>query len=288
MPDSKSITTTDAREKTIQHFVDKGMEKAIINTIWDSHAKDLTPAEFVYFQETALNIGANILKKEIFAVKYTNYQTKKASVTLIMADAFLDRLAKQDPRFDSVASGVVREKQVFKKKTHFDPQTGFNIPVVEHEESPETLKNSILGAWAIGYRKDACPIYFFASWEAYSANKDTWKKYADAMILKCAESRVKKRLFVGEMGDVYTEAEMDSVIQSQKTHPPKSSIRNIVYEKTKEEIFSEMEAIKTEKELTEYGEKLKELFPQFNEDEKDEIRTKFIECFASFKEPSKK
>jgi len=260
------------------------MEKAVINTIWNSHAKDLTPAEFVYFQETALNLKANILKKEIFAVKYTNHSTKKSTVTLIIADAFLDRLAKQDPRFDSVASGVVRQDQKFKKTTHFNPQTGFNIPVVEHEESPETLKKTILGAWAIGYRKNACPLYFFAAWDTYSAPKDTWKKFPDAMILKCAESRVKKRLFVGEMGDVYTESEMDSAIAEQRSQ----KMKTLLFDKTKEEIFAEIEVIKTEKELHTYGEKLKEYFPQFNEDDETEIKSKFIDRLAALKIPAKK
>jgi len=219
----------EAKRAVIDRFAKKGVDVDILNTAYDMFPSKLTANDFYYFCSTAFSIGANLLAKEMYAAPFKNRQTGKYEMAIIVADSFLDRKAKEDPKYLSVTSDVVFKGDDFKKSFVFDSMTGFNVPKVEHEQhsvpkieyeeykdrygKPKKRVTNILGAWAIAYRKDSCPIYFFAPWESYADDSNgTWVSYPSAMILKCAESRVKKRLFVGGGLGVYTEGEISKVV----------------------------------------------------------------------------
>jgi hypothetical protein len=85
-------------------------------------------------------------------------------------------------------------------------------------------RGDILGAWAAAYRKDRDPVVWFAPIDEYEQNKDVWKKYRSAMILKVAETFVLRRQFEvygfsgeEELGGVDLSQPADVVVQPDET-----------------------------------------------------------------------
>lgn len=141
-------------------------------------AKKASQDEFEMFMHLAKTYQLDPFQKEIFFWKYGNDTTIMTS-----RDGYL-KIANRHPQFDGLVSDVVHKNDNFQR----------TLEGVQHKYG--TDRGSIVGAYALVYRKDRkYPIYVFAPYNEYNANKNVWKQYPSAMILKCAESMALKRAF---------------------------------------------------------------------------------------------
>ena len=163
-------------------------------------AKKATQDEFEMFMHLAKTYQLDPFQKEIFFWKY------KGDTTIMTSrDGYL-KIANRHPEFDGLVSDVVHKNDNFQK----------TLEVVQHEYG--TDRGGIVGAYALVYRKDRkYPIYIFAPYEEYSADKKAWKQYPSAMILKCAESMALKRAF--SVSGLVSKEEME--VQEAPVRPAK-------------------------------------------------------------------
>ena len=152
--------------------------KEEVETIRNTVADNANPDELRMFLHIAKSYGLDPFNKEIFFWKIDGRPTIMTS-----RDGYL-KIADRNPNYDGLVSDVVRENDKFRRK-----ETGIN-----HQYG--TKRGQIVGAYALVYRKDRkYPVYVFAPYEEYKADKRVWNSYPSAMILKVAESMALKRAF---------------------------------------------------------------------------------------------
>lgn len=152
--------------------------KEEVETIRNTVADNANPDELRMFLHIAKSYGLDPFNKEIFFWKIDGRPTIMTS-----RDGYL-KIADRNPNYDGLVSDVVRENDKFRRK-----ETGIN-----HQYG--TKRGQIVGAYALVYRKDhKYPVYVFAPYEEYKADKRVWNSYPSAMILKVAESMALKRAF---------------------------------------------------------------------------------------------
>jgi phage recombination protein Bet len=152
--------------------------KEEVETIRNTVADNANPDELRMFLHIAKSYGLDPFNKEIFFWKIDGRPTIMTS-----RDGYL-KIADRNPNYDGLVSDVVRENDKFRRK-----ETGIN-----HQYG--TNRGQIIGAYALVYRKDRkYPVYVFAPYDEYKADKRVWNSYPSAMILKVAESMALKRAF---------------------------------------------------------------------------------------------
>jgi phage recombination protein Bet len=170
-----------------------------IETIKATVAKGATDAELEMFLHLAARYGLDPFAKEIWCTKYVKQgqDPKHVPATIIVSrDGYL-KAAQQDPDFDGIASGTVREGDLFA----FNPVAGS----VSHEFG--TKRGQILGAWAVVHHKRRRPVACFADFTEYRGNSPIWSNYPSAMIQKVAEVHALKRQF--GLSGIVSKEEMD-------------------------------------------------------------------------------
>jgi phage recombination protein Bet len=145
-------------------------------------AKGLTDLELAYFLNVSKVYKLNPFTKEIWCYK----DLQGNIITFAGRDGFLAK-AQRDPRWNGIASDVVREGETF------------NMNVGEGEVSHKkdiTSKSPILGAYAI-CRPKGCEISTieWADFETYNKGKNVWKADPEAMIKKVAEVHALKKAY---------------------------------------------------------------------------------------------
>jgi len=147
-------------------------EVAIIKKIV---AKNFTDTELAYFLNVAKIYKLNPFTKQIWAYK----DTKGNIIVFAGRDGFLAK-AQRDPRWNGIASDVVREGEKF----------SMNVAEgkISHEKNVIS-KEKIIGAYAICKPK-GCEIATieWADFETYDRKYNVWKADPVAMIKKVAES----------------------------------------------------------------------------------------------------
>jgi phage recombination protein Bet len=151
------------------------------------------------FMHLAKTYQLDPFQKEIFCWKY------KGDITIMTSrDGYL-KIANRHPEFDGLVSDVVHKNDSFQR----------TLEGVQHKYGAD--RGSIVGAYALVYRKDRkYPIYVFAPYEEYRADKKVWIQYPSAMILKVAESMALKRGF--SVSGLVSREEMD-VQESPVSYP---------------------------------------------------------------------
>jgi phage recombination protein Bet len=170
-----------------------------IETIKATVAKGATDAELEMFLHLAARYGLDPFAKEIWCTKYVKQgqDPKHVPATIIVSrDGYL-KAAQQDPDFDGIASGTVREGDLFA----FNPVAGS----VSHEFG--TKRGQIMGAWAVVHHKRRRPVACFADFTEYRGNSPIWSNYPSAMIQKVAEVHALKRQF--GLSGIVSKEEMD-------------------------------------------------------------------------------
>lgn len=132
--------------------------------------------------------GLDPLTKEIVLDIRENTKTgEKKAVIITTRDGYL-KAAMQDPAYNGVNGGVIRENDTFE----VDPIAG----ILKH--SFGVKRGKIVAAWAVAKAKNRDPIICTADYsEYYAANSKsyTWQDYPSAMIQKVAEIMTMKRQF---------------------------------------------------------------------------------------------
>lgn len=132
--------------------------------------------------------GLDPLTKEIVLDIRENTKTgEKKAVIITTRDGYL-KAAIQDPAYNGVNGGVIRENDAFE----VDPITG----ILKH--SFGVKRGKIVAAWAVAKAKNRDPIICTADYsEYYAANSKSyvWQNYPSAMIQKVAEIMAMKRQF---------------------------------------------------------------------------------------------
>jgi phage recombination protein Bet len=132
--------------------------------------------------------GLDPLTKEIVLDIRENTKTgEKKAVIITTRDGYL-KAAMQDPAYNGVNGGVIRENDTFE----VDPIAG----ILKH--SFGVKRGKIVAAWAVAKAKNRDPIICTADFsEYYEANSKSyvWQDYPSAMIQKVAEIMAMKRQF---------------------------------------------------------------------------------------------
>jgi len=200
--DNENGNVIDIGKQDISKVLEK-KKQVIKKTV----AKDANKQEFEMFMHLAKTYQLDPFQKEIFF-----WKIKGQSTIMTSRDGYL-KIANRHPKFDGLVSDVVHENDDFNKT-----QKGVN-----HSYSKD--RGEIIGAYALVYRKDrSFPIYVFAPYNEYKADKKVWKQYPSAMILKCAESMALKRAF--SVSGLVSKEEMEVQENPVNDYGPTSSRRS--------------------------------------------------------------
>lgn len=147
---------------------------ALKRTVFRNLAED----KLVTALEVAARYNLNPWTGEIYAADMNG-----AMVIMIGRDGYLAHASRQEA-FSGVVSDVVHKNDVFKVTWQTSEKGAF--PNVHHEY-PED-RGEVIGAWAVVYRTDRSPTYFYAPLDEYKKGGGPWAKQKSAMIVKCAQS----------------------------------------------------------------------------------------------------
>jgi phage recombination protein Bet len=156
------------------------IEKTCIPKEAEPEHKDL----LLYY---AQKYGLDPLTKEIVLDIRTTKHGDKKPVIITTRDGYL-KVAMQDPSYNGVNGGVVKEGDTFE----IDPIKG----VLRHCFGEK--RGKIVAGWAVAKAKDRDPIMFVADFVEYfqaNASSHVWKGYPSVMIQKVAEIGAMKRQF---------------------------------------------------------------------------------------------
>lgn len=154
-------------------------------------AKDCTDVEFVMFLELASRYNLDPFAKQIWAAKMGG-DGKPVSI-IVGRDGYL-AIAERHPAYQGMDGDVIREGD------HFDVLRGADGPQVVHDYGEHHATAKIVGAWAVVYRRDRRPTYFYAPLGDYKPTGaklqySPWGKQESVMMLKCAQSTALRLAF---------------------------------------------------------------------------------------------
>lgn len=147
-------------------------------------AKGATNDELKMFFHISKKTNLDPFLKEIFFIKYKD----GSNVITTSRDGFLS-LAQRTGEFRGLQSESVHEKDEFEMEYTKDGGVEVKHKIVNAE------RGTIIGAWARAFREKCSPAGVWVEFSTYKKNSPTWAGYPDAMIKKCAESIVLKKLF---------------------------------------------------------------------------------------------
>lgn len=174
-------------------------DKAQVQAIRASVAKDCNDAELVMFLEVCARYQLDPFTKQVFAAKMKG---DKGPVSIIVSRDGLLAHAHRQPDFVKMDGDVVWSND------------GFETSMINGERTiVHTVKNPadrghIIGAWAMVERRDHGLTYFFAPLSEYKRSTPIWNSHPSAMILKVAESYALRKAY--SISGVVGEAEVEA------------------------------------------------------------------------------
>lgn len=176
--------------------------------IRDTVAKDCSPAELALFLETCARHELDPIIRQIWTIKI-----KGKMVPVVARDGFLTIANRhtgkgwtgESGEFLGCQSNVVRGHDFFdfEQEERADGTMAFKVMHkprdVEgnpsHGGADGSERGPIVGAWARVRRRGHDDQFFYALWDTYNKNENTWTTHPDAMIVKCAESTALRKAF---------------------------------------------------------------------------------------------
>ncbi len=152
-----------------------------VEVIHRSVAKGTDLDELNYFLNVSASVGMSPFNKEIWCYK----DNRNNLLVFAGRDGFL-RKAQENPAFNGVRSCDIRENDTFS----IDVANN----VIEHKVDMKN-RGSIIGAYAIVFRKGGEPTIELAEFSAYDKGYNAWKTHPAEMIKKVAESHALKKAF---------------------------------------------------------------------------------------------
>jgi phage recombination protein Bet len=159
-----------------------------VELIRQTYAKDLNAEELSLFMADAHHRGLSIVKRQIYAAKYSGKMTIMVGIDGYRSQAESHpEYAGQDGPYYCGPDGQWSE-----------------IWLGGSDKPPVAAKVGI-------YRKGfAAPIYEIALWSEYNnTSNGMWKKFPTVMLAKCAEARAIRKAFPAQLGGTYIAEEMD-------------------------------------------------------------------------------
>jgi phage recombination protein Bet len=146
-----------------------------------SVAKNTSDRELAYFLSVAKQSGLNPFMKEIWC-----YKDNRSNLLVFAGrDGFLAK-AQTNPSYSGIRSSEVRTNDEF----------GIDIAnnKIKHTFGKDD-RGTIIGAYAIAFRKDGEPTIEWADIKDYDKKQFTWESHKAAMIKKVAETNALKKAF---------------------------------------------------------------------------------------------
>lgn len=254
-PEEDQKTTAAARDALA--LADRGdatlparhqWDRAQVEVIRQTVAKDCNPSELAMFLEVAARYQLDPFLRELFAAKFNGLN---GPVTIFAGRDGLLKAAKLGGQFVRMQSAVVRASDVYEvevdtDRTQLDDETGaqvFRVARLLHKRkgmgTGEPIKDEndnitgwtgrgpIIGAWALVWVKgDDEPWFAEATWEDYGADKQktgndkatNWtigKGYTEAMMVKVPQS-IALRAACGLAG-IYAQEEVQKLLDDVGT-----------------------------------------------------------------------
>lgn len=178
---------TSITRRAREDFDDKQIE-----LIRATVAKDCNTPELYMFLELCAKYDLDPFAREIYAAKMGNKDGQTGNVVMIIGRDGLLAIANRSGEFLGIEGDVVCQNDTFSKKA------GEALPTHEYTQ---TDRGDIVGAWAVAYRMQRQPTYFFAPLAEYKPGPgrkldySPWSSQQSAMILKCAESMALRKAF---------------------------------------------------------------------------------------------
>ena len=174
-------------------------DKAQIQAIKASVAKDCSDAELVMFLEVCARYQLDPFTKQVFAAKMNG---DRGPVSIIVSRDGLLAHAHRQSDFVKMDGDVVHANDGFESSMINGERT------IVHTVKAPADRGAIVGAWAMVERKDHGQTYFFAPLSEYKRNSPIWGKHPSAMILKVAESYALRKAY--SISGVVGEAEVEA------------------------------------------------------------------------------
>lgn len=152
---------------------------------------------------------------DAFLTGYDTWDNNKgqnvATFSLITAIQALLKRAELSSAFDGIESGVIVLKRIDGVTTD---------EIVERRGTIVLPNEQLIGGWARCQRKDR-QHHFYASvqFATYDTGYSRWKKDPAGMIVKCAKAACLREAFPTHLAGLYTEEEMDKVVDGSVAQP---------------------------------------------------------------------
>jgi phage recombination protein Bet len=188
-PPSEEVAIVERKRSDVTTRARGAYDSGQMALIKATVAKDCSDGELAMFLELCARYQLDPFAKQIWAAKMGG---SNGPVTIMVSRDGLLTLANRHSDFEGMDGDIVRANDSFRKLHGPEGLT------VQHEVTNGSIKErgEIVGAWAVVYRTDRRPTYFFAPYEQYKkGDKSPWAKQTDAMILKVAESMALRKAF---------------------------------------------------------------------------------------------
>lgn len=194
-----------------------GYTASEIAVIQNTVAKGTTKVELAYFINVCKSVGLNPFIKEIWCYK----DNKDNLLVFAGRDGFLAK-AQKSPKFNGIRSSEVCVND------NFSMDIANNK--IEHSFGISE-RGSIIGAYAIVFRKNGEPTIEYADFKFYNKGYNTWKTHPAEMIKKVAETHALKKCFgISGIQSEYDFTEKNGIalpLGSEKLIPEESKFKPI-------------------------------------------------------------
>ena len=159
-----------------------------VDLIRQTYAKDLTPDELSLLMADAHHRGLSIVKRQIYAAKYSGKMT-----IMVGIDGYRSQ-AESHPEYAGQDGPY-----------YCGPDMQWSEIWLGGSDNPPVAAK--VGIFRKGF---AAPIYEIALWSEYNnTSNGMWKKFPTVMLAKCAEARAIRKAFPAQLGGTYIAEEMD-------------------------------------------------------------------------------
>lgn len=182
MEQEQQKTASMAVYNKVSEQLEKQFSGEQIAIIHNSVAKGTSQTELAYFLNVAKSVDLNPFNKEVWC-----YKDRTGNLIIFAGRDGMLRKAQSNPFFDGLRSSEYCE--------------GDNIVVdipngkIQHTFSPAKPRGSIMGAYAIVFRKGGEPTIVNVDFNTYNRGVGAWKTHPATMIKKVAEAAALKAAF---------------------------------------------------------------------------------------------
>ena len=174
------VIATDDQTSVGKAFGYSPQEVAVVQ---HSVAKGTSKIELAYFLNVCKTMDMNPFNKEVWC-----YKDKKQNLLIFAGrDGFLSK-AQKNPLFNGIRSCEVCENDEWEIDVA-------NNKIIHKISKQKKDRGSIIGAYAIIFRKNGEPTIEWSDFATYNKGYNTWKTHPAEMIKKVSESHGLKKAF---------------------------------------------------------------------------------------------